>query len=80
MTTNPGETAIVRAIISMAKSLHLKVIAEGVETLDDLTFLRSQECDEAQGYYFSRPVPSAQFAQLLVEQGSMSTANSQNWA
>jgi EAL domain-containing protein (putative c-di-GMP-specific phosphodiesterase class I) len=71
MTTNPGETAIVSAIISMAKSLHLKVIAEGVETLDDLMFLKTQECDEAQGYYFSRPVPPEQFAALLVEQCSI---------
>jgi diguanylate cyclase (GGDEF)-like protein/PAS domain S-box-containing protein len=71
MTTNPGETAIVSAIISMAKSLHLKVIAEGVETLEGLAFLKAQECDEAQGYYFSKPIPPAQFAQLLIEQCSV---------
>ena len=71
MTTNPGETAIVSAIISMAKSLHLKVIAEGVETPEDLAFLKAQECDEAQGFYFSRPVPPAQFAELLAEQCSV---------
>jgi EAL domain-containing protein (putative c-di-GMP-specific phosphodiesterase class I) len=71
MTTNPGETAIVSAIISMAKSLHLKVIAEGVETFEELAFLKAQECDEAQGFYFSRPVPPAQFADLLAEQCSV---------
>jgi EAL domain-containing protein (putative c-di-GMP-specific phosphodiesterase class I) len=55
----------------MAKSLHLKVIAEGVETLEGLAFLKAQECDEAQGYYFSKPIPPAQFAQLLIEQCSV---------
>jgi EAL domain-containing protein (putative c-di-GMP-specific phosphodiesterase class I) len=49
----------------MARSLKLRVVAEGVETLEQLAFLRSHECDEAQGYYFSRPVPSEQFANLL---------------
>ena len=56
---------IVTAVISMARSLKLRVVAEGVETLEQLTFLQSHECDEAQGYYFSRPVPPEQFANLL---------------
>jgi len=55
----------VTAVISMARSLKLRVVAEGVETLEQLTFLQSHECDEAQGYYFSRPVPPEQFANLL---------------
>jgi diguanylate cyclase (GGDEF)-like protein/PAS domain S-box-containing protein len=61
-----GGKAIVGAIINMGQSLNLRVIAEGVETLEDLEFLQNQKCDEAQGYYFSRPVPPDQFAALLT--------------
>ena len=62
----PGDDGcIVTAVISMARSLKLRVIAEGVETLEQATFLRSHDCDEAQGYYLSRPVPLEQFANLL---------------
>ena len=59
------DAAIVTAVISMARSLKLVVIAEGVETQDELEFLQAHNCDEAQGYYFSRPVPHQQFATLL---------------
>ncbi len=59
------DAAIVTAVISMARSLKLKVVAEGVETLEQLDFLHAHRCDEAQGYYFSRPVPAEKFAQLL---------------
>jgi EAL domain-containing protein (putative c-di-GMP-specific phosphodiesterase class I) len=66
ITTAPKETSIVRAVISMGRSLNLRVIAEGVETQEELEFLRSHGCEEAQGYYFSRPIPAAEFAQLLT--------------
>jgi diguanylate cyclase (GGDEF)-like protein/PAS domain S-box-containing protein len=59
------DAAIVTAVISMAKSLKLRVVAEGVETLQELEFLQAHECDEAQGYYFSRPVTAPEFAKLL---------------
>jgi len=59
------DTTIVTAVISMARNLKLRVVAEGVETLKELEFLQARECDEAQGYYFSRPVPPEQFAKLL---------------
>jgi EAL domain-containing protein (putative c-di-GMP-specific phosphodiesterase class I) len=59
------DASIVTAVISMARSLKLRVVAEGVETLEEVDFLRTHECDEAQGYYFSRPVPPQQFAGLL---------------
>src|SRR4029077_10708315 len=65
ITTAPDETTIVTAVISMGRSLKLRVVAEGVETRQELEFLQAQQCDEAQGYYFSRPVVAQQFAQLL---------------
>ena len=65
ITTAPDETTIVTAVISMARSLKLRVVAEGVETVKELEFLQAHQCDEAQGYYFSRPVPPEQFAKLL---------------
>jgi diguanylate cyclase (GGDEF)-like protein/PAS domain S-box-containing protein len=65
ITTAEDDASIVIAVIGMARSLKLRVVAEGVETLEQLRFLRAHECDEAQGYYFSRPVPPEQFATLL---------------
>jgi diguanylate cyclase (GGDEF)-like protein/PAS domain S-box-containing protein len=65
ITMAPHETTIVAAVISMGRSLNLRVVAEGVETLEELAFLQDHQCDEAQGYYFSRPVPPQQFARLL---------------
>jgi diguanylate cyclase (GGDEF)-like protein len=59
------ETTIVKAVIGMARGLKLRVIAEGVETPEQLAFLRAHHCDEAQGFYFSRPIPPQQFASLL---------------
>lgn len=59
------DASIVTAVISMARSLKLRVVAEGVETIEQLAFLRAHECDEAQGFYFSRPVPPEEFATLL---------------
>ena len=59
------DTTIVTAVIGMARSLKLRVVAEGVETLEEADFLRAHECDEAQGYYFSKPVPPQRFAELL---------------
>jgi EAL domain-containing protein (putative c-di-GMP-specific phosphodiesterase class I) len=65
ISTTPDETTIVSAIICMGRNLNLRIIAEGVETAEDLAFLNAHGCDEAQGYYFSRPVPADQFARLL---------------
>jgi diguanylate cyclase (GGDEF)-like protein/PAS domain S-box-containing protein len=65
ISTVPDETSIVRAVISMGRSLKLRVIAEGVETQEELAFLRAHECEEAQGYFIGRPIPSDQFAKLL---------------
>lgn len=65
ITTIPDETVIITAIISMSRSLNLQVIAEGVETEDQLEFLKAHQCDQAQGYYFSRPVAPQEFVRLL---------------
>lgn len=62
------DVAITQAVIVMAHSLGLKVIAEGVENEDQADFLRARGCDEAQGYYFSRPIPADEFARLLLQQ------------
>jgi diguanylate cyclase (GGDEF)-like protein/PAS domain S-box-containing protein len=60
-----GDAIVVSAVISMGKSLKHKVIAEGVETMEQLAFLQVHGCDEGQGYYFSRPVGAKQFVNLL---------------
>ncbi|HJX17508.1 MAG TPA: EAL domain-containing protein [Acidiferrobacterales bacterium] len=66
ITTDPDDAAITTAIISMAGSLEIMVVAEGVETLAQLNFLRARGCDAMQGYYFSKPLPAAAFATLLA--------------
>ncbi|MBW3501167.1 EAL domain-containing protein [Janthinobacterium sp. NKUCC08_JDC] len=66
VTSNPDDAAIVLAIISMAHSMKLEVIAEGVENDAQLAYLRRHGCDEMQGYYFSRPVPQEEFEQMLM--------------
>jgi diguanylate cyclase len=61
------DTAIVTAVTAMARSLKLHVVAEGVETLEELAFLRSLQCDEAQGFLFSGPVVPQEFAKYLKD-------------
>jgi diguanylate cyclase (GGDEF)-like protein len=63
--TSSDDATVVSAVISMAKSLKHRVIAEGVETVEQLAFLQAHGCDQGQGYYFSRPVVAEQFAKLL---------------
>jgi diguanylate cyclase (GGDEF)-like protein/PAS domain S-box-containing protein len=65
VAVNADDAAIATAIISMAKSLNLKVIAEGVENEAQMSFLRERQCDEIQGYYFSKPLPAEEVAAKL---------------
>jgi diguanylate cyclase (GGDEF)-like protein len=65
ITTNPDDYSIVTAIIAMAKSLGLDIVAEGVEEAGQLAYLRTQGCEEIQGFLFSRPVPADQASELL---------------
>ncbi|MBI5782661.1 MAG: EAL domain-containing protein [Gammaproteobacteria bacterium] len=62
---DPDDAAIASTIITMAHSLGLKVVAEGVETLDQLKFMREHRCDAMQGYYLSKPLPAEQFEEFL---------------
>jgi EAL domain-containing protein (putative c-di-GMP-specific phosphodiesterase class I) len=67
LMSSSDDASIVRAIISLAHSLRLKVVAEGVETPEQLRFLRSLGCDQYQGFYFSPPVPADEFARLVCD-------------
>ena len=71
ITTDADDAAIVSAIISMAHSLEIKTIAEGVETLEQLELLRERGCDFAQGFYFSAPLTSEEMEILLAKSGSL---------
>lgn len=66
ITENTNNAAITQAIIAMAKSLNLKLIAEGVETEAELSFVCQHQCDGMQGYLFSRPIPVQEFYKLLT--------------
>ena len=63
---DPDDAAIVTAIVAMSHSLGLRVVAEGIETEDQLTYLQERGCDECQGFYFSPPVPPDQWESLLA--------------
>jgi EAL domain-containing protein (putative c-di-GMP-specific phosphodiesterase class I) len=65
ITTNADDTAIAQAVITLGHTMNLRVIAEGVETPEQLAFLRRNRCDEMQGYLFGKPMPGDEFGKLL---------------
>jgi len=67
VTSDTDNAAIVDAVIAVAQSLNIKVIAEGVETRKQLDFLYARQCDEVQGFYFGRPIPAEKLVELLRE-------------
>lgn len=73
ITTDPDSAAIAATIIALGHSLKLNVIAEGVETAEQLAVLRKLKCDEMQGYYFSRPIPAEELERLLREDRRLSS-------
>ena len=67
ITSNQKEESIINNIIQMAHSMELKVVAEGVETKEQLSVLKERDCDYIQGYYFSKPLPASEIEKLLSE-------------
>jgi EAL domain-containing protein (putative c-di-GMP-specific phosphodiesterase class I) len=67
LTTNESDKAVTSAVISLGQKLNLRVIAEGVETAEQVAFLRQNNCDEIQGYHFSKPIGSEAIADLLKD-------------
>ena len=65
ITTDPNDRAVVEAIVSLSHHLKMKVVAEGVETEEQLNFLRKQKCHEIQGYYLSKPLPVDEFREFI---------------
>ena len=65
ITNSPDDAAIINAIITMAHSLNLNVVAEGVETPGHLAWLQARNCDEVQGFLFSRPISANDVTKLL---------------
>jgi diguanylate cyclase (GGDEF)-like protein len=75
IAVNPNVEVVIKTIIAMAHSLTVKVIAEGVETEEQLAFLRSHNCDEMQGFIFSKPVSEEEFTGLLEKEKAASCFN-----
>lgn len=74
ISSDPNDAAIVSAVVAMSKQLGIRTIAEGVETAEQLAFLSRLECDEYQGYYFSKPIPAAEVAPLILARKLKSAA------
>ncbi|MBQ0819701.1 EAL domain-containing protein [Microvirga sp. HBU67558] len=66
LETDEGDAAIVKAVLSLGQSLGMRVVAEGVETAAQASFLRLHGCDLGQGYYFGSPMPAEEVVDLLI--------------
>jgi EAL domain-containing protein (putative c-di-GMP-specific phosphodiesterase class I) len=73
VVVDPDDSAIVRAIVTLGHALELTVVAEGVETAEQLDYLSSLECDIVQGFLFSKSLSTEDFRQLLIEQRRVGT-------
>jgi diguanylate cyclase (GGDEF)-like protein len=80
VTNRPEDASIVQAIISLAHSLHLKVVAEGVETPEQLAFLKAIGCDQYQGFHFSPALAPTDFISLLRSSGAAARTPTEDWA
>ena len=78
ITTNPDDAAIALAIISMAHSLHMQVVAEGVESRAQMAYLRRNRCDDIQGFHYSRALPAAELARLMRDNAERPEAPAAN--
>lgn len=70
LNRDPNDRAVVEAIISLSRHLKMKVIAEGVETVEQLNFLKKEQCDEVQGYLIAKPLPAEEFKAFVLENRS----------
>jgi EAL domain-containing protein (putative c-di-GMP-specific phosphodiesterase class I) len=75
LSTDPSDRAIVAAIVNLAHSLDIEVVAEGVETAEQLEFVRKSGCDEVQGYFFGRPMPAEDFENYMTPERRKATAS-----
>jgi diguanylate cyclase (GGDEF)-like protein len=78
LSNNPDDMSLIKAILALARSLEMKVIAEGVETEQQYQFLKSQGCDEIQGYLFGRPMPVVDFTALLRRRARIRPAETED--
>jgi EAL domain-containing protein (putative c-di-GMP-specific phosphodiesterase class I) len=72
---NTDDEALARTIVQLARTLRLRTIAEGIETAEQLERLRALGCDHGQGYYFARPMPAEQVAEMLTADASLAERN-----
>ena len=74
-TSDPEDKALTEAIIAMGRALSLTVVAQGVETKEQADYLKQNDCDEFQGFYFNKPVPAEQISELLLTQSGNTAGN-----
>jgi EAL domain-containing protein (putative c-di-GMP-specific phosphodiesterase class I) len=76
MLTNSGSASIIKSVIGLSKDLSINVVAEGIETAEQLAFLRNCNCDEGQGYFISKPKSADELLEFMLRKGADSDAQS----